>query len=377
MRAQLQHTWTLSKGEWALAILELSGKVVVSSSAGKLYYYDTSSPQSEPLVVTAHESSINAIAKVDTTRVASCSGDGVKIWNVNSPQNPEKTFSGAKNSTFLSLACCNNLLAAGTELAGQDAELHVWELSKDTSDPVRSFIDSHHDDITYLEFHPSMPQYLMSGSTDGYVNIYDLTQDDEDEALHQVINFASVHSCQFTQERRIAVLTHMETLGYFELNDQDYENAQEPQPSLIGDVRAVWPDCEYVIKLGPEKGFVAYGANSQRKLTLLPFDPATEQVDLSQPCWFPGAHDEEVVRDIVALSSNLVLTCGEDGAIRSWLLPWNLKERIVTQHDAPEHIEKKPRKEKKEKKDKKDKKDKKEKKDKKHKKKKDVKFKPY
>ena len=78
-----------------------------------------------------------------------------------------------KKSNFLSLAYKNNLLAAGTELVGVDAELHIWDI-RNTDNVVRSFVDSHHDDITALEFHPTLTNYLMSGSTDGYVNIYNL-----------------------------------------------------------------------------------------------------------------------------------------------------------------------------------------------------------
>lgn len=373
MRAQLQNTWNLPSGEWALSLLDMDGKFVVSSSSGKLYIFDVSNTQSEPVVIAAHDSSINAIVKIDNLHIASCSGDGIKVWDISSPQLPLKTLTNAKNSPFLSLTYANHRLAGGTELAGQDAEVHIWDLKKDSIEPVRSFIDSHHDDVTYLEFHPSLSQYLMSGSTDGYVNIYDLSQEDEEDALHQVINFASVHSCQFIQERRIAVLSHMETLGYFELNNQDYENAEEPQPKIIGDVRTIWSDCEYVIKASPHCGYVAYGANSQRKLTILPFDCEAELVDQTQPCWFPGAHDEEVVRDVLALNTNTILTCGEDGAIRSWVMPWELKYKpVVTETVKEVPAKKESHKTEKSKEEKK----KKKKKEKKHRKK-DVKFKPY
>lgn len=379
MRAQLQDTRTLPPGEWALLMLAMQHGLVVASSSGKLYIFDHQEPQAAPAVVAAHDTSVHSMVKIDDRRLVSCAGDGIKLWDLLESPMAVRTLTSPKKAPFLSLAHSNGLLAGGTELTGQDAEVHIWDLSGTLDSPVRSFVDSHHDDVTFLQFHPSL-NYLMSGSTDGCVNIYDLDQPDEEEALHQVINFASVHSCQFVQKRRVAVLSHMETLGFFELNNNDYENPEEPQPNIVGDVRSQWPDCEYVVKLCPLRGFVAFGANSQRKLTLLPFDPVLEQVDVSRPCWLAGAHDEEVVRDVIAVSEDTVLTCGEDGAVRRWVLPWKLRETA----EAEETKDKRENKEKREKKKSSEKKEKKqkEKKDRKEEKlkrkhKKDVKFKPY
>lgn len=161
----------------------------------------------------------------------------------------------------MSLAYKDNLLAAGTELVGVDAELHIWDITN-TNEVVRSFIDSHHDDITALEFHPTLSNYLMSGSTDGYVNIYDLNQPDEDESLHQVINYASVHSCHFISDSRISILTHMESLMFHDLNDTNYEELVKPKFTDLKDTRELWPNNEYVIDVNPE-GYAAYGSNSK------------------------------------------------------------------------------------------------------------------
>jgi WD40 repeat protein len=267
------------------------------------------------------------------------------------------------------------VLAGGTELVGADAEIHLWDL-RNPSSVVRSFVDSHRDDITDLKFHPTIDNYLMSGSTDGFVNVYDLNEQDEDDALHQVITFSSVHSCHFTQERRIAVLSHMETLAFHDLNDTKYEENNESQPNDLGDIRSVLPDCEYVVDISP-RGFISYGANTQRKLTLLPFNPITEQFDTNKPAWFPDAHGEEVVRDLLVLpNSKNALTCGEDGQTRLWELPYELQtipfasgsvQDIIIDNDEEADEEKKEKKKHKAKKEKKEKKEKKNKKEKKEK----------
>lgn len=49
---------------------------------------------------------------------------------------------------------------------------------------------------------------------------------------------------------------------------------------------------------------------------------------------FPGAHGEEVVRDLLVLSNTkMVITCGEDGNIKLWELPHILEVRPITNKD--------------------------------------------
>lgn len=379
--ASLIHTWPLTTDEWILSLKlfpdVLGGSFVASTSSGRLRVYSTSFSNAPLIDIKAHESSINDIDKIDEHTLASASTDGIKVWDLRQTLlKPQLTLTNAKKSNFLSLGSKGLALAGGTELVGVDAELHMWDL-KNPQSVVRAFVDSHHDDITDIQFHSSY-NYLMSGSTDGCVNIYNLDEADEDEALHQVINFASVHSCRFTRKNRIGVLSHMETLGFFELNSTDYDVNDEPAPRELGDVRSSWPDCEYVVDIGSD--YVFYGANLQNSLTVVPFNAVDETFSLNESISFPGAHGEEVVRDgLLIPDTNKAITCGEDGSIRAWQLPVEVKGL-----EKKEKIEKKDKKEKKEKKDKKDKK---EKKDRKHKdesekkrhkeKKKTSRFKPY
>lgn len=359
MISSLIHTWHLASDEWILSLRMfpeiLGGSFVSSTSSGRLTVYSTNFSNSSLIDIKAHESSINDIDKIDEYTLASASTDGIKVWDMRqSLQKPQLTLTNAKKSNFLSLGSSKgHLLAGGAELAGVDAELHIWDL-KNPGEVVRSFIDSHHDDITDIKFHDSY-NYLMSGSTDGCVNVYNLDEPDEDEALHQVINFASVHSCHFTQKNRISVLSHMETLGFFELNSTDYEVNNEPLPRELGDVRLLWPNCEYVVDISSD--YVFYGANLQQSLAVVPFNAQQETFSLQNSILFPGAHGEEVVRDALLIpNTNKALTCGEDGTIKAWQLPIDIKD--VERSDTKIVMEKKEKKDKKDKQDKKDKKDK-------------------
>lgn len=252
-----------SGDNWVLNLVPLKNHGLVSSlSDGSLKLYPLNINQDRnfaPLrTIKAHKSSINSARSVDGENlIGTASEDAIKIFDLrNSGDSPVAVFNNPRNIPFLSLDFKNNYVAGGTELKQADAELYIWDLR--SKDVVRSFVDSHHDDITEIKFHPTDDSILLSGSTDGYVNIYDLSIPDEDDALHQVINFASIHSAGWLSPKRIYTLSHMETFAIHELNDKS-EDSHEPKPQEFGDVRENW-ECEYVVDLYP--GFVAVGANS-------------------------------------------------------------------------------------------------------------------
>lgn len=267
-----------------------------------------------------HDSSINDLKIVNSDfddvngLFATAGGDGVKIWDIRN-NNPVATIQNEKNSPFFSMDSRHNLFACGTELKDYDAEVHIYD-RRDWSKPLRSFMDSHHDDVTDLKFHPSDSNLLISGSTDGYVNIYDLTQEEEEDALHQVINFASIHSCGWLAPNRIWTLSHMETFGIHELNDKSDETS-EPRPVEFGDIREKW-GCDYVIDIYP--GYVATGRTHEGigELKIIPFQ--NEQLDVARSIIIPDAHGSEVVRDVFIPKNqnNLLYSCGEDGNVNVW-----------------------------------------------------------
>ena len=89
-----------------------------------------------------------------------------------------------------------------------------------------------------VQFHPTRPQILLSGSTDGLVNIYNTTITDEEEALHQTINHgASIHHSNFLSDVDIFALSHDEKFSMYELVTNPEEGVEEPPPVHFGDMR--------------------------------------------------------------------------------------------------------------------------------------------
>lgn len=119
--------------------------------------------------------------------------------------------------------------------------------------PFQSYVESHNDDVTELRFHPTLPRCLLSGSTDGLVNIYDISIADEDDALVQVQNHgSSINHAAFLSDSEFFALSHDEMFSVYHLNNEQGDSTDEssPAPIVFGDLRPKL-DCEYVVDVIP------------------------------------------------------------------------------------------------------------------------------
>lgn len=117
-----------------------------------------------------------------------------------------------------------------------------------------------------LSYHPTQSSCLLSGSTDGLVNIYNTAILDEDEGLVQVFNHgASISHAGFLPESALYALSHDETLSIYDLaNPEDDSSKDNPQnPIKFGDLRPQL-GCEYVVDILPTNGGAIVGAGSHR-----------------------------------------------------------------------------------------------------------------
>ena len=108
---------------------------------------------------------------------------------------------------------------------------------------------------------------LLSGSTDGLVNLYDTAISDEDDALYQVMNHgASISHTGFLSETEIFALSHDETLSIYHITEPD-EDTLEIHPIVFGDVRPRLK-CEYVVDLISTSGQAVLGVGTHTYSTL-------------------------------------------------------------------------------------------------------------
>lgn len=113
-----------------------------------------------------------------------------------------------------------------------------------------TYKEVHSDDITELSFHATQPALLLSGSTDGLVNVYDTRITDEDEVVVQTFNHnSSVHHAAFlAPSSEILAISHDEKFALYDVGEDRVDgNATQD----FGDLREVL-GCQYIANITPK-----------------------------------------------------------------------------------------------------------------------------
>ncbi|XP_042302714.1 WD repeat-containing protein 89 [Sceloporus undulatus] len=180
----------------------------------------------------------------------SASSDGtVKCWDTRSGSlEPVQLFCGYPSNVFISfdISCNDLILCAGTEKVEEDAFIVFWDARGCTNSassskaPLGVYSESHNDDITKIGCHPSKPNLVVSGSTDGLVNVFDINKDNEEDALISTCNSdSSINFIGWSGKdyQQIYCMTHDEGFCWWDLTQLDTE---EPITLLrIPDAREV------------------------------------------------------------------------------------------------------------------------------------------
>lgn len=80
----------------------------------------------------------------------------------------------------------DTILCAGSERLNNDAYIVLFDVRKCST--LTTFTDSHRTDLTQVKFHPSQPHKLASGATDGLINVFNVNESDEYDALEYCLN---------------------------------------------------------------------------------------------------------------------------------------------------------------------------------------------
>ncbi|SPO02184.1 related to WD40 repeat protein [Cephalotrichum gorgonifer] len=246
---------------------------------------------------------------------------GVSVWDLRAGSRVA-SFQGV-DAPIISLACdaSSHSIAVGTELHDHNASIVIWDVRAAASQK-RLYTEVHSDDITELKFHPNDPSILLSGSTDGLVNLCDTRIADEDEVVIQTFNHgASIHHAGFLSNTEVYALSHDERFAV-------YSGAEEHERGVaikdFGDVRESL-GCQYVAgattKVDGSGGILGVGSHDQQMFSLVHFakNGAAWEMDGGNRVNLPGAHGEEIVRGFCFFDEQqVVYTCGEDGKVKAW-----------------------------------------------------------
>ncbi|XP_036398867.1 WD repeat-containing protein 89 [Megalops cyprinoides] len=257
------------------------------------------------------------------------SADGtLRAWDVRCPgSQPLQVFQSSPSYPLCSfdISCNDLVLCAGTEQVEEDSLLMFWDvrMAKERGRVLGVYSESHSDDITQVCFHPRDPDRLASGSTDGLVNVFDLSHGSEEDALQATCNSCSSVStvCWAGQEYgRLLCLSHDEGLHLWDLGHVDTE---EPLTVLsVPDARcsATLPGdaaLDYFVGgawVEDTKRLLVLGGTSRGELHV--FDCRDQGLELLKS--LEGGHSATVRCFQWDPAGGALITGGEDAQLLQW-----------------------------------------------------------
>lgn len=171
----------------------------------------------------------------DSLVFSACSDGTVKCWDIRlATQEAVQVFRGYPSNAFISFDINRSdvIVCAGTEKVEKDTFLVFWDArgitncAGTTKEPLGVYSESHNDDVTKICFHPDESNLLVSGSTDGLVNVFDINKDNEDDALLSTCNSDS--SVSFIgwsgrDYKQVYCMTHDEGFCWWDIAQLDTE----------------------------------------------------------------------------------------------------------------------------------------------------------
>ncbi|KAJ2670093.1 hypothetical protein IWW42_004169 [Coemansia sp. RSA 1085] len=189
--------------------------VAVSTSARQIQLYERFGVS--PLrTLEYHNDQITQIRMREQSLMSSSRDGQIAIWDLRQSTNtPSLVFKSEDPVLSFDLSADNSMLVGGTQLnSDYMAKIQFWD-PRNAGMPIKMFEDSHSDDVTQIHCNPNAPKQILSGSTDGLLCTFDLSQPDEDDALQFVANTgASVSQCGYfgPDSQFIYAQSDMETL---------------------------------------------------------------------------------------------------------------------------------------------------------------------
>ncbi|XP_030386933.1 WD repeat-containing protein 89 [Scaptodrosophila lebanonensis] len=225
-----------------------------------------------------------------------------------------------------SMTCfdCNangRILCTGTEEYSNNACLLFYDVRERKH--LGAYFESHSDDVTSIRFHPRKPDLLCSGATDGLINVYNIQENFEDEALLNTFNTESSvqrlnwHRNVFEQDV-ISCITHTNDFKSYECQEGD-ELAAFERSAITESIRrknAANFNLINAHNLEDNGVFLLAGTNFNKGEIMRSVSISNKET-LTPLANFVG--NKQIVRDSLYDSKrNLLVTGGESGIVTVW-----------------------------------------------------------
>ncbi|CAH1958675.1 unnamed protein product [Acanthoscelides obtectus] len=258
------------------------------------------------------------------------SSDGsIHLWDMRVMKKPALLFkdttlkdgSQMKPFTCFDISPNDRLLAVGTDLCGSDVFTLFWDVRK--GDLLGGYWESHTDVITEVKFHPDDVNKLISGSVDGLINLYDLSQPCEDDAFMDSLNTNSSvdHLQWFKQGTKDCITCVTDVTSDLQLWDLDkadpYKHLSRKDLSKL--IKKKKEDYIYLAGCHDSEGqlMVLVGSNYETGDCLRSLQ--IEKAIIKPHFEFKG--NQQIVRSSsYNKNTNILLTGGENGILAIWRL---------------------------------------------------------
>lgn len=237
-----------------------------------------------------------------------------QIYSFNDACGANKPFTCMDINQNSRLVCC------GTEKVLADSFMLFFETRQRKL--LGGYWESHDDDITDVKFHPKNPDAIMSCSTDGLLNVYDLKQNTEDDALIGSFNTessaASLNWFRRSNTDHVGCVTHTNDLQVYNVESQDKELEFKREQITKVIMRNSHIDC-YLVGCHTEENmedvFLLATSNFNRGECLRSLALRAETLEPA----VDFARNHQIVRcSHYDPAKNFLFTGGEAGSIHFW-----------------------------------------------------------
>ncbi|EDW05479.1 WD repeat-containing protein 89 [Drosophila mojavensis] len=303
-------------------------KIYDLSKGGELTQIQELVPRSLPLKKRGREAFNRGVRFLEdngNTLLAGYSNGQVKLFDLRTPVEQATFMSEFVPPVPPSIRCFDRnansrILCCGTKLT-TSAYLLFFDIRKRKE--LGSYCESHSDDITSVRFHDTYPDLLCTGSTDGLINVFDIKESDEDEALKNTINTeSSVHRLNWHQDANnkevITCITHTNDFKSYEcLEGDDWLSFKRSE--IVAGIRRKSPANFNLINAHTmlDKGlFLLAGTNFHRGEVLRSVIAPAK--GLLKPFTNYVGNKQVVRESLYDAKRDLLITSGETGLISIW-----------------------------------------------------------
>ncbi|KZT12893.1 WD40 repeat-like protein [Laetiporus sulphureus 93-53] len=334
---------SLPSQAYVLSIASLPSHYAVSASSpdNAIWLFDKSRLDIVRMLA-GHDSSITGLRSASTFAgssspvLLSCGKDGsVKVWDARSPETVTALTAGSAPALLsCDISTDGRIIAAGTELKGDDALVLYWD-PRSPAAPLRTHSSTHSDDITAVHFSHSSSgsRVLLSASSDGLLCTSNAEEEDEDEACLHVGNWGcSIAQAGWVYGRSgspgIWASSDMETFSVWSGELDRVQDVDMRQPSVHRQdftwVTDYLIGCHNIafIPMGMDNNLGVFVGSNEGDIAII---SRPTYLDLESPwimsnLWTNG--HAGVVRSVLwDEQNNILLTGGEDSKLNAWTGP--------------------------------------------------------